>query len=474
LTQPAPPPEAVPPSPAPKRRLREWLGRFALIFGFPLAALALVEYGLWAFDVAPPEPPPPPSRLGVHDAGALHKYLSGPNTDRLICLGESTVAGAPFEHKMNMCTVMATALGVDLVNLAGSAQDSNDILHHAEIACQHPMRFLYVYFGHNEFLHLERYAHGTPPAALSAMSAFLHQFRFYRLIQRAVAPPVERAADLGQAALTDEQVYAIYDDNLRKVLDVCKNTRVVLSTVTSNPDLAFPEGGRTLRETWRRNRRFPTVPESESCRQCFRAGPQINAAIRRAAADYAGNNLVLVDTEDLGTVGKGFERFWDHVHPKPAVHLEIAERTLDAVKAAGWIETYGPVEDTRLSDRDLATGAEERAMYLLQYDPPAALRSLDALPRIDDRLGAGLTRALAGFVMDDQALLQRGLAEAKEALAAPHVRGSVTRCIESGGAYPFCLHWHHGVLMNAAEQAEFVDAVSPLGDALLTKVAGAL
>lgn len=443
-----------------------------MVVGAPLLMLAAMEYVLWTFDVAPPEPEPDPwSR--IFDTKGLTEKLAGESPNRFFCLGASTVAGVPFEKRLNMCGIMERSLhGPTLVNLASSAQDSHDILARARAACKVTSEFVYAYFGHNEFLHLERWALFRPPEAMQAAGRFFSRFRFFRLMRRWFAPKDPRGTAFDVAALTDDEVYARYEANYRSLLEACKDTRLVISTVVANADLGFPASGMSLRETWRAYGAFRSVPMAKSCRHCFRAGPEINRIIRRLAAEYASDKLLLVDVEDLAPAGRGFELFWDHCHPKPALHEAIAKRTLEAMRGRGWIKDFGPVRHD-LSRTELATGRLERAVYLLQFDPPQSLRELDAIPESDIPEPDGpplLARTLAAFVMDDAAGLEAGLARLHASLAADERRAGVEDCLAAGAREVNCLPWRRGVIVNDAEKAELAQRARDMHDELLARL----
>ncbi len=455
---------------------REWLRRLALVVAAPLAMLAALEYVLWTFDVEAPEPAPDPL-VRLFDYAGLQKKLAGESPSRFICLGESTVAGSPFEKRMNMCSLMEQSLRREpeppaMVNLASSAQDSFDLLARAKAACAVKSRFVYAYFGHNEFLHLERWALFKPPEPLLAAGRFLERFRFFRFMRRHLAPSDPRGTDFDVAALTDAQVYDRFEENYQALLDACQDTRLVISTVVANNDLGFPASGMTLRETWRAFGAFNSVPSTKSCRHCFRAGPEVNRIIRRLAEKNTRDNLLLVDVEDLAPTGRGFELFWDHCHPKPALHEAIAVRTLETLAAKGWTAKV-PAPKHDLTPTELAKGRLDRAIYLLQFDPPSSLRELDAISpaEITDPHGPVLlTRTLAAYVLDDGPALERGLAGLVAALELPGRREGVERCLASGAEHSSCSPWRQGVILGPSERAELAARARGLGSDLLARL----
>ena len=113
------------------------------------------------------------------------------------------------------------------------------------------------------------------------------------------------------------------------------------------------------------------------------------------------------------------------------------------MKEAGWITRYDEPGTAPLTPELYEGGAEERAKFILQFDPPASVRELAASPT-RNRNGVGVTLAVAGFVMDDAALEARGLSEAGAALNLPGVRGRIQACLAETGEQKSCLRWRSG------------------------------
>ncbi|MBT9560677.1 MAG: hypothetical protein IV100_31930 [Myxococcales bacterium] len=458
------PPEAPKVVVRPTSRAERWR-RVALVVLSPLLMLTVFEYVLWVFDIAAPVPPPPASapKFGVYEPIRISEKMTASTLPRIVCLGESTVAGSPFEQRMNMCTVMAEALGpgVKLINLASSAQDSNDILVHAKAACAHPQTFVYAYFGHNEFLHLDRYAGIEPPKPLKDTARFLSQFRFFRLIGSWVArEPSQVAFDV--PSMTDAEVYERFEANYREVLDVCRDRKLVISKVISNPDLGFRSDGMTLRQSFLAHGDFATVPMTTSCRHCFRAGPRVNEFIEALAAEHAGPNLLMVDPTHLQVRGEGFEAFWDHCHPKPDVHVAMARQVIDAVVAAGWTAPPRETFTHHLTEKEIALATEDRAVYNLRYDPLAAAKLMDGLSEPHEfPVQLGLARAVAGYITGDASRLERGVVYALTMLQVGARRQAIESCLAArqssrDGWNNVCLNWLPGSLVAGDEKAEFV------------------
>ena len=431
----------------------------------PVLMLVALEYVLWVFDIAAPVPPPKASapKFGVYEPARIAEKMKASKLPRIVCLGESTVAGAPFEQRMNMCTVMAEALGPDvtLINLASSAQDSNDVLAHAKVACSHPQTFVYAYFGHNEFLHLERYAGFKPPEALQATARFFSQFRFFRLMGSWVARDATPEA-FDVPSMTDSEVYDRFEANYRELLDACRERKLVISKVIANPDLGFRNDGMTLRQTFELRGNFASVPMSTSCRTCFRAGPRVNELVEELGVERAGPNLIMVDPTHLQVHGEGFETFWDHCHPKPDVHVAMAREVVDAVVSAGWVPSPRGTFTHDLTAREIAVAEEDRAVYNLRYDPVAAIRLMDDIKDPTDvSLQFGVAQAVAGYIVDDPERVERGLRYALSKLQQPQRRKAVESCINTmeggtaaGGS--LCLNWLPGTLIADDEKVAFL------------------
>lgn len=449
-------------------RRREWGRRLGMVVLGPLILLAALEYVLWVFDVAPP----PEGAATTPEQAALDGVRARiGNGGSLVCLGGSTVAGAPFEQRMNLCTIMAESLGLPLINLAASAQDSSTVRKHAALACAQPQALVFVSTGHNEFLNLTRFRHGAPPETARAAAQFLDRFRFYRLIASLVQRPPARPDQAGEAPVNDAEVYDGFEENLRAIASACAGNHLIFATVIGNPDLQFPPRDITLRE-WVRRRRAGRTDDPPWCPHCIRAGPEINARVRRVAADL---QVPLVDMEPLVAGRPGWSVFWDQCHPRPEVHLEMARAVIARAQALGWVGAARPPRYEL--PQTLVDGAErERALYVARFDPLWASERLASLPSTTPEHALGV--AVTAFLVDDPPGVDRALAKARALLHSPGARAALEACVRQGRpgqpgephlpALP-CMPWPSEAVMSAAEKAELVAAARG-GDPLLLHV----
>lgn len=469
--------------------LKEWLRRIAMMIVAPVALLALLEYVLWVFDIAPPpERPENPNRPalttfnGEFDPEAMHNQLRhAPPGHRVICLGGSTMAGTPFEYEFSMCTLVAAALGPDteMFNVAGSGADSVDILWLANTVCrpEHETTVLLVYSGHNEFLQLHRWVHGPPPEIVTATARFFERFRFYRLIQRLVrGDQPDRISEVGEADVTDDEVYARYAENMRQLADLCSDHHLILSTVISNPDFRFAQGGQTLRESFGRRPGARTVRYGVSCRHCFRAAPIINRTLREIGRTLS---TPVIETTDIVEGRDGGDLFWDHVHAKPEVHVEIAERVLQRMKEEGWVDSYAPVRSP-LTEQQLEWARVDRAMYNVKLDPAFALRQFREVGLDSMDIRGGLSMAIAGFLVDDDEAMSAGFEAARAGLedraevravweSCAGLRGGVSQRRGSSCRLE-CMPWCSEALVSEAEHTELTRRADAVGNAVISAI----
>ncbi|HIA03309.1 MAG TPA: hypothetical protein EYN06_03790 [Myxococcales bacterium] len=463
--------------------MNEWVKRLALVIVSPLILLVTLEYVLWVFDV---EPPAVVEKVRVGDGpgddpDAFHSKMSSEiTTGRLICLGGSTVAGTPFEYEMSLCTLVGDAMGkqTEVHNLAGSGMDSSDVLMLGKMACDHPQSLIVVYSGHNEFLNLHRYAKNIP-VVLSATATFFRKFRFYRLISKYLVSKPERISQVGESDLSDEQVYKLYERNIEELIEHCKGQPLVFATVVSNRDFRFPEPGRTIRAGNRRAGRSASQSMNSTCRHCFRAGPQINAVIRRLGQKYG---IPVVDSEKLVSGKNHMELFWDHVHPKPALHEKLARAILDQAKSKGLIKTFQPPKHN-LSSNKILWAREERAFYNAQFDPTIALKQLRELHPENKSITQAIVISICAFLLDDLDSFRTAIQNAAKLLEAdPAARREWGACagLQGGGSQRGagggpscqlpCMPWCSTTLMSAQERDELVVLTRAIGVPILTRL----
>ena len=411
-----------------------------------------------------------PDRFDPDELRQRLAHRRGPR--RVVCFGGSSMAGAPLDYELSMCRSAALALGPDteVVNLAGGGFDSLDVVRRARVACEFDHDLVLVMTGHNEFLKLRRFARGTPEAAAEA-SQFFRRFRFYRWLQQNLGGRgPERAADVGTPEVSDAEVYAAYKDNVDEILDRC-GAQVVLSTLIAAPGYHFPEPDGSLRDYFRR---LAQGWKGEGCRQCLQAPEALNDIVRGLAR---ARGVALFEATALSA---GDELFWDYVHPRPALHRELARGMLDVARAHGIVEATHPVR-ADISAARLRWAAEERGHFNLPLDPTVALALFEGLASPADAVQVGLGRALAGFVLDRAEAVEEGLRQAAEALVpGSPIELRYRRCAGLSGGAPErggeqsrdcqlrCLPWCSSAILSPTEQASFAERGERQGNATLS------
>jgi len=213
---------------------------------------------------------------------SLIRRTKGPHTFRVLCIGESTMFGTPYELSATIPALVRKQLrhidpgaDIEVVNVAASAINSNVIADMTpRLAALRPDAVL-AYFGHNEFYGPDGTGAPWPEKrfpALTPLKYRLRNFRIVRLAQKALALVV-RAGAAGEeknlmkqvsggatvAAGSDEErrIFERFARNVREILRIfrAQGIPVIASDVTSN--LLFPPfiAGRT-------DARVPSLVES--------------------------------------------------------------------------------------------------------------------------------------------------------------------------------------------------------------------
>jgi len=412
--------------------MKDTLLKIGLAIAAPLLLLTVIELVLWAFDVAPEGGKKGP-KVGF-DPEARHAQLDRtPDGPRIACFGGSSMAGMPLDYRLSMCTLSASALGrePEIIHDSGRGFDSQHIIERAEVTCRYPHQLVMIYSGHNEFINLHLFRRGVPTAAREA-STWLAGFRFYRLIQSWVSDPESerpvRREDLGPASVTDEEVFARYEANLNHILELCKANPVVISTVVGNPAFTYPLDGYSTRESVAKF--LQGHPPAAEVR--YRARPRINQIIRKVAAE---RGVPLVDAEAIIAGRDATSLFWDGVHPRPQLHLELASAFLETAKKAGLIAHYTPPR-LSIDPAEVQREGENAAFEAMGLDPRFVLRVLSENERPVNLFGVHLGRAIAGFLAHDDKTMHAGLSAAAQLLAQPGYRPVFAACVGMGGGGP--------------------------------------
>ena len=196
---------------------------------------------------------------------SLFRRTKGPRTFRVLCIGESTMFGTPYELSATVPALLRKQLRhafpgveVEVLNVAASAINSNVIRDMApRIATLRPDAVI-AYLGHNEFYGPD--GTGAPWLekkfpALTPLKYALRDMRLVRLAQRALAhffrpvvqgeernlmKQVSGGATVARGSAEEQRVFDRFADNLRAIIRTFrdKGIPVIASDVTSN--LLFP------------------------------------------------------------------------------------------------------------------------------------------------------------------------------------------------------------------------------------------
>ncbi len=471
------------------RQAHPVLANVALAMAAPLLLLLVLEGAFAVFDVAPSDEDP--RRPGVlrtlmapdFDAGSLHaRFAELPEEGRVVCLGESTMAGTPFDYQFSLCELVADGLDpeAEVVNLAGQGMDSNHVRALADLVCAHPQTVVLVYSGHNEFLNLRHFRHVGIGRALSPVAEFLSGFRVYRAIRSLVASAPDRAADTSDAEVDDATVMARYRENLEHVADRC-GARLVAMTTVANPAMRFPLPGQTLRTAAGRGLPLERPGAGGTWRQHFQAPPEVNAAL----VDLGARRGVLVVDSAAALGGLRAEDYWDHVHPTPEAHRRLAAGVVAALSTRG-LARAGKASDDALPVEVLRWGALDRGLYNLQFDPALGAARLEAVLRepgyTQQQLAmAEMGLAIAAFLRnrDDEAKTWLARVDDRMARHSEEIEPRQLGCAPIGGPpprrgpardEPRCLPWRSRQLMTDAEHEALIrlaDGRSPPVQGLL-------
>ncbi len=192
------------------------------------------------------------------------RKLKGPNTVRIICLGESSMFGTPYEMNANIPAIVRKQLrhlypteNIEVINLGASAINSNVILDIAERLPRFKPDLILIYLGHNEFYGPDgvgaSFLQRTFPSTIQWVYR-LRDVRIFKVVQRFVQmlgrshandhrnlmETVSQSTSVHLASPQAERVFRLFRDNLTQIIELFqdKNIPVIISDVTSN--LNFP------------------------------------------------------------------------------------------------------------------------------------------------------------------------------------------------------------------------------------------
>jgi tetratricopeptide (TPR) repeat protein len=292
------------------------------------------------------------------------------NTFRIMCLGESSMFGTPYDMNANIPGLVRKQLRrlypgkeIEVINWGASAINTNVIRDLAPGLLVYQPDLVLVYTGHNEFYGPDGVGASFLERRVSWMTRLKYAARQLRLMQlleerpggsggerqKGEAPNLMRQVSQGSlVALDSDETYRVvmmFEDNLRAILQTFAEARVpvVLSEVSSN--LMFPpfvsdslgpadrsavlefKRGLALRAAGRfTEARTALLRAKDLDLLKFRAPEAINAVIRQVAEE-THTPLVRADSifATLSPDGiPGDSLFWEHLHPTALGYYHIA------------------------------------------------------------------------------------------------------------------------------------------------------
>jgi tetratricopeptide (TPR) repeat protein len=195
---------------------------------------------------------------------SLFKKHKGRNLFRIMCLGESSMLGTPYQMNANIPSILRKQLRhlypdteFEVLNLGAAAINSNVILVLAEEMAEYQPDLILIYTGHNEFYGPD----GIDASLLEKQFPFLIQVKYRLRDLRTVAwvqktmrkiaagsasgernlmKEVSRNNAVALKSREAEWVFQQFEKNLCKIIELCKsrNIPLIVSDVTSN--LTFP------------------------------------------------------------------------------------------------------------------------------------------------------------------------------------------------------------------------------------------
>ncbi len=195
---------------------------------------------------------------------ALFRKEKTHNTIRILCLGESSMFGVPYQMTANISGILRRQLRhmypekeIEVINFGASAINTNVILHFSPGLLQFKPDMVLIYTGHNEFYGPD----GVGASWLEKQFPFLTQWKydlrelavvkfFQSFGESSLAVPqpqdanlmkqVSKSATIELQSADAERVFANFQRNLEKIVELFLNENIplIISDVTSN--LTFP------------------------------------------------------------------------------------------------------------------------------------------------------------------------------------------------------------------------------------------
>lgn len=196
---------------------------------------------------------------------SLFKKNKDSSLFRIMCLGESSMFGTPYDMNANIPGIVRKQLRhqypdkeIEVINWGASAINSNVIYDLSRHLLDYEPDLILVYLGHNEFYGPDGVGASFIERHLPWMTQVKYRLREFRLVQlfqswlRGTATPAASGAEfnlmrqVSQGSLVPlqspdaERVFAVFERNLKGTLDIFRERHipVIVSDVGSN--LLFP------------------------------------------------------------------------------------------------------------------------------------------------------------------------------------------------------------------------------------------
>lgn len=213
----------------------------------------------------------------------LFKKQKGRNLFRIMCLGESSMFGTPYQMNANIPSILRKQLRhlypdieFEVLNLGAAAINSNVILELATEMMEYQPDLILIYTGHNEFYGPDGVDASLLEKQFPSLIHVKYRLRDLRIVmwtqktmrsfaarrsseERNLMKEVSRNNAVTLKSREAEWVFRQFEENLGKIVDLCKsrNIPLIVSDVTSN--LMFPPFA------------YDTLGGVRNCRQEFAA-----------------------------------------------------------------------------------------------------------------------------------------------------------------------------------------------------------
>ncbi len=321
---------------------------------------------------------------------SLFRKTKTPNTFRILCLGESSMFGVPYQMTATIPGILRRQLRhlypekeIEVINFGASAINSNVILNFSEELLQFSPDLVLIYTGHNEFYGPD----GIGASWIEKQFPFLIQWKYslreFALLKlfesesrlnvdfkdANLMKQVSQGASVEFASPEVERIYSQFERNLSKIISTFqgKNIPVVVSDITSNDTFApFKSSDEisnaqnfSLSELRIEEQKFPNSASIKfaiankyseaknydsakiyyhlACNYDllkFRAPSGINEVIKKITAKL---NTPFFSSDSIFTLNSrngisDTTLFWEHLHPKPIGYYLIANGFIQQIQ----------------------------------------------------------------------------------------------------------------------------------------------